>query len=387
MSSCYSFIKLNTDKPKITENGFLIAKVTATKTGVFPYIEQNGKIRRELRLPEEVFKKDSMESLANISFTDMHPFEAVHAFNSSKYTKGLTGNVVKQNNDLLETELTVFDGQTIENIINGKIEVSAGYKRDLEYKSGVYNGQSYDCIQRNIRYNHLACVDKGRANFGDELRRVKINLDSIEDISFEVLETVDKQNKGEMTVKLVLDGLEIECGDANLALAVQNKINKDSVKFAELKNLNNELKKQNDIIRAEKDAITLNLDSINKQFEELKKTPKLDDKLIFDKANELLEVKTFITKALPKLNIDGLSADEMRQQFVSEKFGNEHVKDKSIEYIKASFDAFKKMNAISNTDAETKGIVNHFQNSSTNSFVNSREKFRQKFSLVKNDEN
>jgi hypothetical protein len=45
------------------------------------------------------------------------------------------------------------------------------------------------------------------------------------------------------------------------------------------------------------------------------------------------------------------------------------------------------MNAISNTDAETKGIVNHFQNSSTNSFVNSREKFRQKFSLVKNDEN
>lgn len=386
MSTGYNFVKLNTDKPYITSQGFLRCKVAATRTGVFTYFDRDGKIRRELRLPEEVFNKDSMASLANISFTDLHPKEAVNAFNSNKYTKGLTDSVVEKNNDLLETYLTITDGETIQKVLDGSHEVSTGYSADKEFIKGSYNGQPYDCIQRNIRYNHLALVPKGRANNGDDLKRVKLILDSADaedDISIEIenenLNSLEKEGE-KFSMKLNLDGIDHEFTDANLAIAVNDKINKDLLKINELKNANEDFKKKLDAVSAEKDALKLNLDSLSNEINELKNAPKIDDKLILEKANELIEVKSFVSKALPKLNLDGLSAEEIRKQFVSEKFGKEHTSDKSIDYIRASFDAFKKLNNVTNNDAEAKAVASHFQNSTNDSRASARDNYMNKFS-------
>ncbi|KAB8035831.1 DUF2213 domain-containing protein [Silvanigrella paludirubra] len=385
MSTGYNFVKLNTDKPEITSQGFLRCKVAASKTGVFTYYDKKGNIRRELRLPEEVFNKDSMASLANIPFTNEHPLEAVNAFNSNKYTKGFTDSAVQQNKDLLETFVTITDAKVIQDVLNGKREASGGYSRDLEYKSGEYNGKPYDCIQRNIRYNHLALVKKGRANKDEELARVKLILDSADfddDFSIETqdenLNSLDK--KGEkISMKLNLDGSEYEVADISLGIAMQNKISSDSIKLNDLKNANEDFKKKFDAVSAEKDALKLNLDSLSNEINELKNVPKIDDKLILEKANELIEVKSFVSKALPKLNLDGLSAEEIRKQFVTEKFGKEHVSDKSIDYIRASFDAFKKLNNVTNNDAEAKAVAGHFQNSTNDSKSSARDSYMKKF--------
>lgn len=386
MSTGYNFVKINTDKPIITPQGFLRCKVAATRTGVFTYFDRDGKIRRELRLPEEVFNKDSMASLANISFTDSHPSEAVNAFNSNKYTKGLTDSVVEKNNDLLETYLTITDGDTIQKILNGSHEVSTGYSADKEFIKGSYNGQPYDCIQRNIRYNHLALVPKGRANFDDQLKRVKLILDSADaedDISIETqnenLNSLEKEGE-KFSMKLNLDGSEYEVSDISLGVAIQNKISNDYKKLDELKSTNEDFKKKFDAICAEKDALKLNLDSLSNEINELRNAPKIDDKLILEKANELIEVKSFVSKALPKLNLDGLSAEEIRKQFVSEKFGKEHTSDKSIDYIRASFDAFKKINSVTNSDGEAKAVASHFQNSTNDSRASARDGYMNKFS-------
>nr|BFD33651.1 hypothetical protein GTC16762_32700 [Pigmentibacter ruber] len=386
MSTGYNFVKINTDKPHITSQGFLRCKVAASKTGVFTYYDKHGKIRRELRLPEEVFNKDSMASLANIPFTNDHPLEAVNAFNSEKYTKGFTDSTVQQNKDLLETYVTITDAKLIQNILDGKKEASAGYSRDLEYKSGEYEGKPYDCIQRNIRYNHLALVNKGRANKDEELARVKLILDSADaedDISIEIenenLNSLEKEGE-KFSMKLNLDGIDHEFTDANLAIAVNDKINKDLLKINELKNANEDFKKKLDAVSAEKDALKLNLDSLSNEINELKNAPKIDDKLILEKANELIEVKSFVARALPKLNLDGLSAEEIRKQFVSEKFGKEHTSDKSIDYIRASFDAFKKLNNVTNNDAEAKAVASHFQNSTNDSRASARDNYMNKFS-------
>lgn len=386
MSTGYNFVKINTDKPIITAQGFLRCKVAATRTGVFTYFDRDGKIRRELRLPEEVFNKDSMASLANIPFTNEHPLEAVNSFNSEKYTKGFTDSTVQQNKDLLETYVTITDAKLIQNILDGKKEASAGYSRDLEYKSGEYNGKPYDCIQRNIRYNHLALVNKGRANRDEELARVKLILDSAEaedDISIETqnknLNSLEKEGE-KFSMKLNLDGSEFEVADISLGVAIQNKISNDYKKIDELKNTNEDFKKKFDAVCAEKDALKLNLDSLSNEINELRSAPKIDDKLILEKANELIEVKSFVSKALPKLNLDGLSAEEIRKQFVSEKFGKEHTSDKSIDYIRASFDAFKKLNNVTNNDAEAKSVASHFQNSTSDSTVSARDKFMSRFS-------
>ena len=386
MSTGYNFVKINTDKPTITPQGFLRCKVAASKTGVFTYYDKKGNIRRELRLPEEVFNKDSMASLANIPFTNEHPLEAVNSFNSEKYTKGFTDSTVQQNKDLLETYVTITDAKLIQNILDGKKEASAGYSRDLEYKSGEYNGKPYDCIQRNIRYNHLALVNKGRANRDEELVRVKLILDSADtedDISIETqnenLNNLEKEGE-KFSMKLNLDGSEYEVSDISLGVAIQNKISNDYKKIDELKSTNEDFKKKFDAVCAEKDALKLNLDSLSNEINELKSVPKIDDKLILEKANELIEVKSVVSKALPKLNLDGLSAEEIRKQFVTEKFGKDHVSDKSIDYIRASFDAFKKLNNVTNNDAEAKAVAGHFQNSTNDSRASARNGYMNKFS-------
>ncbi|MBX9839443.1 MAG: DUF2213 domain-containing protein [Silvanigrellaceae bacterium] len=383
MSTGYNIVKIKTEKPQITNQGFLRCLVTATRTGVFPYIDETGKIRRELRLPEEVFKKESMQSLANVPFTDLHPGEAVHAFNATKYSKGLTDSEVKQNNDLLETALTIFDGPTIEKIINGTHEVSAGYNSVKEFTPGIYNGQPYDCIQRNIRYNHLALVPKGRANHGDHLKRVKLNLDNADDdISIEIenenqtqISNNDSQTttEGKFSMKLILDGIEAEFTDANAALAVKNKMNLDAAKIEEEKKINADLKKQLDQITAQKDSLNINLDSLRKELEQLKSAPKLDEKVIQSLANELIEAREFVSKSSPKLNLDGLSCDEIKKSFLSEKFGRDSINEKSSDYISAAFDTFKKINHVSNADSDGKVVAQHKQSSNGDSISAARE--------------
>jgi hypothetical protein len=44
----------------------------------------------------------------------------------------------------------------------GKKELSAGYHADHDFIPGTFNGQDYDAIQKNIIFNHVALVDRGR---------------------------------------------------------------------------------------------------------------------------------------------------------------------------------------------------------------------------------
>jgi hypothetical protein len=61
------------------------------------------------------------------------------------------------------------DAKAIEAVEKGdRRELSCGYVCDLEDAPGTWNGQPYDVVQRNIRGNHVAIVDKGRA--GPEVR-------------------------------------------------------------------------------------------------------------------------------------------------------------------------------------------------------------------------
>ena len=74
---------------------------------------------------------------------------------------GFTGELVEKVDDtFLKTSVTITDADTIEKIEAGKTEVSAGYEAELEETPGVFDGEPYDCIQRNIIYNHVSLVDR-----------------------------------------------------------------------------------------------------------------------------------------------------------------------------------------------------------------------------------
>ena len=47
-----------------TDEGFLITPAHLTRTGVLEYLNPDGSVRRELRLPEDVFAPASLETYA-----------------------------------------------------------------------------------------------------------------------------------------------------------------------------------------------------------------------------------------------------------------------------------------------------------------------------------
>jgi hypothetical protein len=70
----------------------------------------------------------------------------------------------RRDGDFVVCDLIVKDKATIDDITSGKCELSAGYTAVYDDTPGVTDdGQEYHYIQRDIRINHVAVVDRARA--------------------------------------------------------------------------------------------------------------------------------------------------------------------------------------------------------------------------------
>lgn len=164
-----------------TPQGFLKVPGFATRCGVFPYIDSEGKTRRELRHPDDVLAPESLVTLKNAVVTLEHPPVMVDPENFEQYSVGYTTDRVEVNRDLVEIDIIIAAKDAISAVReDGVRELSAGYLADIEDESGDYNGTPYDCRQKNIRYNHVALVRRGRA--GPEVR---LRLDSADAVMAE----------------------------------------------------------------------------------------------------------------------------------------------------------------------------------------------------------
>lgn len=136
-----------------------------TRTGVFEYRQPDGSIRREYRPEDEVFHEDSLDSFAQKPVTDDHPPEGrVTGENAGKLARGTLGENVRRDGDHVAASIVILDAALVRKIERGKVQVSCGYTCDLDETPGVTPaGERYDAIQRNIRGNHVAVVDVGRA--------------------------------------------------------------------------------------------------------------------------------------------------------------------------------------------------------------------------------
>ena len=113
------------------------------------------------RPEEEVFSKATIASFEGMPVTNDHPDdpEGVTADNIQYLQKGHCQNVRRgtgSDRDLLIADLLITDPHTIQAVLDGKREISCGYNYELCEEDGKY-------VQRQIRGNHIAIVDKGRA--------------------------------------------------------------------------------------------------------------------------------------------------------------------------------------------------------------------------------
>ena len=184
---------LDNDGMLICENAILgkagVQKYHASELG----LNSNSIILVE-RPEEEVFRDESLSSLRGKTLTLNHPDEDVSAENHSYLAKGFVLDVRRDGN-LIRGDIKITDKDTIDLILNkDMVELSLGYETKLEYKS------SNSLVQRDIVYNHLALVERGRAEVA---RIVDGQVTRVLDKQFEKEEDTVLENKDSVFTKIL----------------------------------------------------------------------------------------------------------------------------------------------------------------------------------------
>lgn len=178
----------------VDHNGFVdYPNTLLTKEGVFDYlgkqIDQDGRyglkpnaIYKVYRPKDEVCSKEFIESMEKKPLIDNHTMIG-EGFTPAE-RKGVHGvmtsiHVDEQQKNVVKGTITVYSSKMLDEIRNGKRELSLGYTCKYRKESGQFDGQPYDFVQFGLMCNHIALVDKAR--MGSDCRVMDcMAMDSVE---------------------------------------------------------------------------------------------------------------------------------------------------------------------------------------------------------------
>jgi hypothetical protein len=326
----------NLRSPRKKANGFIEYDAFVTRTGVFEYRNADGSQRREYRPPSEVFRSDSLQSLASVPVTDDHPPKMLTPDSAKEYTRGAVSPNVSPEGNKIRTSFTVYDSALQRKMTSGRNQISLGYRCDVDFTPGISpEGEAYDAVQRNIVYNHLAVVGKGRAG-----ESIHARLDSA-DCAF--TELSDESGKNTM-LKIRIDGVEFEVSES-CAQAYEKQ--------------QKEHQAASDKLKARADAADDKLTKLQARADAAE-----DPKKIASLVKERVALEVQAQKHLGDEKFDGLSNRELQDK-IAIKLGvkAEALKDASDEYARARFDsAIEQAAAKNDALSDTRKVINDMQN-------------------------
>lgn len=315
-----------------TADGYLVADVRTARTGIQDYAgyevgKPDMQVVRVYRPADQVFAKHSLGSYAHRPVTNDHPDEAVSAENWRDLAVGQIGDEVARDGEFVRVPLIVMDAAAIKVIEDGKRELSAGYVCDLAFETGTTpDGQTYDAVQRNIKINHVAIVDRGRAGSQARIGDGAISWGA-RPVTLPTADTKGSPMADNLR-KVLVDGLQVETTDAG-AQAIE-KLMKDlatsAARFTDAEKAHADAIKAKDAELAKKDA---EIDSLK---------AKVLDGAALDAAVQARGDLIAKAKAIaPDVKTDGQSDAAIRKAVVVAKLGDV-MKDKADAYIDARFD-------------------------------------------------
>jgi hypothetical protein len=323
-----------------TPQGFLKVPATIARTGILEYRRSDGTTWKELVLPEELHKEDSINTLASATLTEDHK-GMITPDNVSQHRVGHVSEVVTPNGDYLDTHLIVENRSTIDGVASGKfVELSAGYGCDVEFREGEWYGQRYDAIQRNRVYNHVALGPEGWARGGSELTlhldskeeentAVAVHLDSKSAVEDPAVEKKPERGMKMKKITIRLDGIdfEIEVPEAlasNLVSAVEK-----------LQKGNKEATERLDSIQGKLDAVTQEKTELQGKLDAA-----TDPKAIEQAVTARVKLVQDCKKIHPEIEVDGKDDKAIKLEALEKAgFSKERFDGKADSYIDGVFEA------------------------------------------------
>ena len=320
-------------------DGFLRDSPIVARTGIYIYQQPDGTIIREYRPPEEVFDTDSEASFVGKPIVVGHPASGI--VNSDTVRDLAIGTILSSGYQKDETNIACDIVIHNPSAIGEKRGLSLGYRVDIEEAPGTTpDGQQYDVIQRNIRINHLAVVDRARAG-----AKARLNLDGDE-----IIEGVETK------MKIKIDSVDFEVDEkiANYVNSLQSKEENARVKLdtantelASVKEQNTALKADADDKKAKLDAMTAERDGLKAKVDaadaEKEKAVKEAVEAVKADMQERAELEE-TAKTAKVEKTDGLTNAELKAGIVKAAFGESFKLDGVTDaYLDGAYSAAKEM--------------------------------------------
>lgn len=293
-----------------TDEGFYNDSPVIGRTGILIYRNADGTERREYRPPEEAFDDNSLNSIRGKPVTLGHHGMVTADNIGNAKAVGTVLSAARKDGNTIRADVVIYNLDTTDR------ELSCGYTTTLDETAGVTpDGEHYDAIQRNIRYNHLAIVTRGRAGVA------RLNLDG---------EQYIEESEDAILEKIKLDsGLEYEAApEVKLAFdSMKEKAEADKKAF-------DELQAKYDVASAEVEKLKADAVKAEEAF-------KADFAEAVKTAIELRE----IAKEKGVENADGMSNDEIKRAVIAKVYPDVKLDGKSADYVEAVFDMSKAVKA------------------------------------------
>lgn len=322
---------LTLDAPRRDSTGNMVASVLCARTGLQDYagfeVGRPEMARVVVYRPaEEVFHRDSMRSFAGAPVTIEHPTEQVTPANWKDHAVGeVASDEIVKDGEAIRVPFLLRDAVAIDAVLAGKREISMGYDCSLDWTPGTTaDGKTYDAVQRGIRINHLAIVDRARG--GPTLR-------------------IGDQEKP--TMKIKIGDAEVEVTDGAAVAVAVGTLN---AKLSDAETKVGTLTGENATLKTAVETKDGEIVALKQQVEDAKVTPAKLQQMADARAQVIAKAKSIA----PAIVTDGKTDAEIRREAVIAKLGDA-VKDMSDAGIDGAFTYATKDAKVSDTVVQAIG--------------------------------
>ena len=339
-----------------TPQGFLRAPAFLTRAGVLDYRRPDGSVRRELRPPSAVFDAQSLATLAAAPLTDLHPAEMVSPKNFRKLAIGHVSEDVKRDGQHVAARVTVQDADAIAAVQAGeRRELSCGYTCDLDETPGTHNGEHYDAVQRNIRYNHVGIGPKNWGRAGNSVA-LRLDADDPNDAPEVMrLDAADAVAQSRLTAPTAIDTPAPDATDDELDQVQAERDYLRTAVAALEQQLELASETELDQVQAERDALRAKADLLSAELER-SRTDAADrfDEHVHSRAALLAEARRWLDAEDSK-QLDRTWSERRIQERVLERYQNRldgrrlDVSRESTEFVRSRYEA-----CVARLDADAK---------------------------------
>ncbi len=195
-------------KRSIDRNGFMHVEISnITKESVDPYRGYEIPRSKEFGFdPDKIYMGyRSGEELKKAAHTfNGLPITREHHVDSAEnpqreHRVGSVGTDCAYNAPYLQASVTITDGEAIRKIESGeRMEFSAGYFFEPVFEKGEFEGKAYDFIMTEIKGNHIALVETGRAGADVCVADSGENVKNIQQLQENITNNQNEDNMAEI---------------------------------------------------------------------------------------------------------------------------------------------------------------------------------------------